>query len=168
MKEEFELREKRLNLVYKILYVLAALWAAIFISYIQNPGNTAPVYCCFLAILTTSISNILSFIFGELKCLRISLDTDPKTKNIADMRFIGIWETFSYSLSVSIVVLWINLTFPSVVTKLSLLVFMTVSALADGVINNIDFANSKVKLNIHSLLLPVICYSFFALVQVLS
>lgn len=29
-KEEFELREKRLGFVYKLLYVLAAIWAAIF------------------------------------------------------------------------------------------------------------------------------------------
>lgn len=30
IKEEFELREKRLKLVYKILYVAAALWGIVF------------------------------------------------------------------------------------------------------------------------------------------
>lgn len=32
IKAEFELREKRLKLVYKILYVAVALWAALFVS----------------------------------------------------------------------------------------------------------------------------------------
>jgi len=168
MKEEFELREKRLNLVYKILYVLAALWIAIFLSYIQNPGTATPIYCYFLVVLTTSILNILSFIFGELKCLKISLDTEKKTKIVADKRFVGIWETFGYSIFVSIVLLWINMSMPSVITKMTLLISMSVSILADLVINNFNFANSKTKLNVHSVVFPVTCYSFFALVQVLS
>ena len=168
MKEEFELREKRLNLVYKILYVLAALWIALFLSYTQNLGTATPIYCYFLAVLTTSISNILSFIFGELKCLKISLNTEEKTKIVADKRFIGIWETFGYSSFISIVLLWVNMSTPSVMTKITLLISMTISISVDLVINNFNFANSKTKLNIHSIVFPVTCYSFFALVQVIS
>ena len=33
IKAELELREKRLKLVYKILYVAVALWAALFVAY---------------------------------------------------------------------------------------------------------------------------------------
>ena len=53
--KEFDLRERRLKLVYTILYVLAALWAALFISYGNTNDSAAPVYCGLLAAITTSI-----------------------------------------------------------------------------------------------------------------
>ena len=45
IKAEFELREKRLKLVYKILYVAVALWAALFVAYTSAGNNVFPLYC---------------------------------------------------------------------------------------------------------------------------
>ena len=69
IKAEFELREKRLKLVYKILYVAVALWAALFVSYATTEKSALPLYCGFLSALTAAILNILYYIFGELRCM---------------------------------------------------------------------------------------------------
>lgn len=44
IKAEFELREKRLKLVYKILYVAVALWAALFVAY----ATTENLFCPYI------------------------------------------------------------------------------------------------------------------------
>lgn len=71
IKAEFELREKRLKLVYKILYVGVALWAALFVAYATTEKTVLPLYCGFLSALTAAILNILYYIFGELRCMKI-------------------------------------------------------------------------------------------------
>ena len=50
IKAEFELREKRLKLIYKILYVAVALWAALFVAYTSAGNNVFPLYCGFLVL----------------------------------------------------------------------------------------------------------------------
>lgn len=50
--EYFELREKRLKLVYRILYVIVAIWIAVILN-ISNDGLTkdiVPAYAFLLAI----------------------------------------------------------------------------------------------------------------------
>ena len=78
IKEEFELREKRLKLVYKILYVAAALWGIVFLAYVSEFSNnpeqllkTAPLYCFLLALSSVVILSIVSYAFRELQCMMI-------------------------------------------------------------------------------------------------
>lgn len=79
IKEEFELREKRLKLVYKILYVAAALWGIVFLAYVSefssNPEQllkTAPLYCFLHALSSVVVLSIVSYAFRELQCMKIS------------------------------------------------------------------------------------------------
>ena len=86
IKAEFELREKRLKLVYKILYVAVALWAALFVAYATTEKPVLPLYCGFLSALTAAILNILYYIFGELRCMKIYAPAADESKVEADSK----------------------------------------------------------------------------------
>ena len=101
IKAEFELREKRLKLVYKILYVAVALWAALFVSYTTTEKSALPLYCGFLSALTAAILNILYYIFGELRCMKIYAPAADESKVEADSKFVEIWNSFGLGVSIS-------------------------------------------------------------------
>ena len=101
IKAEFELREKRLKLVYKILYVAVALWAALFVAYTSAGNNVFPLYCGFLSALTAAILNIIYYIFGELRCMKIYTPAADESKVEADSKFVEIWNSFGLGVSIS-------------------------------------------------------------------
>ena len=59
----FDLREKRLKLVYKILYVVAAIWIAIFISITQSNIKIpeVPIYAFALSASSMVIIQIIKY-----------------------------------------------------------------------------------------------------------
>ena len=61
--EYFELREKRLKLVYRILYVIVAIWIAALISIGTQEMTTeiAPMYAFLLAASSLLIINIIKY-----------------------------------------------------------------------------------------------------------
>ena len=101
IKAEFELREKRLKLVYKILYVAVALWAALFVAYATTEKPVLPLYCGFLSALTAAILNILYYIFGELRCMKIYAPAADESKVEADSKFVEIWNSFGLGVSIA-------------------------------------------------------------------
>ena len=101
IKAELELREKRLKLVYKILYVAVALWAALFVAYATTEKTVLPLYCGFLSALTAAILNILYYIFGELRCMKIYTPAADESKVEADSKFVEIWNSFGLGVSIS-------------------------------------------------------------------
>lgn len=97
LKDEFELREKRLKLVYKILYVLVALWISLFVSLTSAGAEKAMVamYSFFFSIFTLYIVNITKYVLKELSCLKISNGPSERERVYADVAFSNIWRNFS-------------------------------------------------------------------------
>lgn len=102
VKEEFELREKRLKLVYKILYVLAALWIALFISLpsIGLDVEFSAMYSFLLAVLSCYIISIVKYALRELSCMKISGKSTETEKAYADESFADIWRNCIIILAV--------------------------------------------------------------------
>ena len=149
IKAEFELREKRLKLVYKILYVAVALWAALFVSYTTTEKSALPLYCGFLSALTAAILNILYYIFGELRCMKIYAPAADESKVEADSKFVEIWNSFG--LGVSIVSVWIVVGVTAVLLAI-----------------NSWFIKGKANPIIRNMTTPVLCYAFFAVAQIVE
>lgn len=162
--KEFDLRERRLKLVYTILYVLAALWAALFISYGNTNDSAAPVYCGLLAAITTSILNILYFIVGEFRCLRIHKKVDDETRNEADCKFLEIWNTYGLSICMSLLLTMLNLSIQNAINNATVSVAIIIATILLYV-NAMLVKNSKVKTAIRNLVTPIVCYAFFAITQ---
>lgn len=71
--EYFELREKRLKLVYRILYVIVAIWIAALISIGTQEMTTeiAPMYAFLLAASSLLIINIIKYSLMEFRCMKV-------------------------------------------------------------------------------------------------
>lgn len=110
IKEEFELREKRLKLVYKILYVIAALWAVMFLSIPSMEFNVtyAAIYSCFLSILTIYILKIVQYALQELACMKISQNATNEEKKNAENLFSEIWKTAILVLLIALMLMTIT------------------------------------------------------------
>lgn len=99
--EYFDLREKRLKLVYKILYVVVAIWIAILLSISQNTleKTAIPVYAFMLSVSSMIIIQIIKYAIMEFRCMKIighlSEDLMKQTEN----RYDNIWISFSLILS---------------------------------------------------------------------
>ena len=128
IKAEFELREKRLKLVYKILYVAVALWAALFVAYATTEKTVLPLYCGFLSALTAAILNILYYIFGELRCMKIYAPTADESKVEADSKFVEIWNSFGLGVSISALLTLIHTSFPAIINIVSVWIVVGVTA----------------------------------------
>lgn len=99
--EYFDLREKRLKLVYKILYVVVAIWIAVVLSISQNTlkKTAIPVYAFVLSVSSMIIIQIIKYAILEFRCMKIvghlSEDLLEQTEN----RYENIWGSFSLILS---------------------------------------------------------------------
>ena len=71
--EYFELREKRLKLVYRILYAIVAIWIAvfIFIGTEKITAQIAPIYAFVLAASSMLIINIVKYALMEFRCMKV-------------------------------------------------------------------------------------------------
>ncbi len=107
-KDEFELRERRLKLVYKILYIFAislGVISLIAVKYIdKNPveiKSSIPLFCFLLSFLSVSLIYIIYYIFSELKCMKINESIKAEDKQQADKDFenIGIVLSISFLFS---------------------------------------------------------------------
>lgn len=168
LEQEFDLRERRLKLVYKILYVVAIGWGTIFLSYIKVSPATNPIYCCILTIFTTVIINILYFIFNEFRCMKIFGTVEDATKNTAELKFLGIWNSFPISICVSILLTIINIFILETVTlPISIWYIALPIGAAVGILTLTLYAkmSSKIVEHIKCICIPIISYCFFALVQ---
>lgn len=166
LKEEFDLREKRLNLVYKILYVLAAVWAALFLSYANGPHDADPIYCGALSFLSTAIINIIFFIFSEIRCLRIATEVTPTEKSQADRAFSDIWNGFASTAFVAVLLTALNVSFPAIITASFISCGFIVGAIGIWVVPLI-WKRDSVRI-LRNILVLFLCYLFFAVAQISS
>lgn len=169
LKDEFELREKRLRLVYKILYIIIAIWIALFLSYISGSKQSQPIYCGLLAALTASILNVLYYIFDELRCMKIFQPTENFAKETADSRFLEIWNTFGISLLLSVLLIMLNLSYPTIISQQNVLVILFIGLILlsiNGLINHPKY--QKVKIIVRTIATPIVCYAFFSIASLME
>lgn len=166
IKAEFELREKRLKLVYKILYVAVALWAALFVAYATTEKTVLPLYCGFLSALTAAILNILYYIFGELRCMKIYAPAADESKVEADSKFVEIWNSFGLGVSISALLTLIHTSFPAIINIVSVWIVVGVTAVLLAI--NSWFIKGKANPIIRNMTTSVLCYVFFAVAQIVE
>lgn len=166
IKAEFELREKRLKLVYKILYVAVALWAALFVAYATTEKTVLPLYCGFLSALTAAILNILYYIFGELRCMKIYTPAADESKVEADSKFVEIWNSFGLGVSISALLTLIHTSFPAIINIVSVWIVVVITTVL--LVANDILIKGKANLIIRNMTTPVLCYAFFAVAQIVE
>ena len=95
--EYFELREKRLKLVYKILYVVVAIWIALLLSITQTAleKTTIPVYSFLLAASSMVIIQIIKYAIMEFRCMKIIGHLSEALMKQTEDRYENIWVSFS-------------------------------------------------------------------------
>lgn len=166
IKAEFKLREKRLKLVYKILYVGVALWAALFVAYATTEKTVLPLYCGFLSALTAAILNILYYIFGELRCMKIYAPATDESKVEADSKFVEIWNTFGLGVIISTLLALLHTSFPTIINIASIWIVVGITTVL--LVANDILIKGKANLIIRNMATPVLCYAFFAVAQIVE
>ena len=114
--EYFELREKRLKLVYKILYVVVAIWIATIlgISGTDLVENIAPVYVFLLSSSSLFIIQIVKYALMEFQCMKVIGNIDDSVLMQTEKRYDNIWKSFSLTLSLNALIMIIHIKFPIV------------------------------------------------------
>lgn len=76
--KEAEIRERRISIVFKVIYVIAAFFAAMFTmlagSYANGLTDTYILFACADGFLLCLLIYMLVYIFNELKCLKLNAD----------------------------------------------------------------------------------------------
>lgn len=99
--EYFDLREKRLKLVYKILYVVVAIWIAVVLSISQNTleKTAIPVYAFVLSVSSMTIIQIIKYAIMEFRCMKIVGHLSEDLLEQTEEHYENIWGSFSLILS---------------------------------------------------------------------
>lgn len=99
--EYFDLRERRLKLVYKILYVVVAIWIAILLSISQNTleRSAIPVYAFLLSASSMVIIQIIKYAIMEFRCMKIVGTLKEELLTQTEARYENIWVSFSLILT---------------------------------------------------------------------
>lgn len=164
IEKEFNLRERRLKLVYRILYIVVAMWLTLLISYISITNKEAPIYCGVLAFLTTFVIDILYYIFSELRCMKIREQADEAERKLADNKFLEIWDFFGFLLVFSFVLVIFDMYFPKMINKWSTVIVIVVGS---SILSAITFIkDTKIKSILRNVIILIIFYFFFAAAQI--
>ena len=109
----FDLREKRLKLVYNILYVVAAIWIAIFIGMTQSniKITEVPIYAFALSASSMVIIQIIKYATMELRCMKITDPLNDELINQTESRYDNIWTSFSLILQICGIILIFHFMF---------------------------------------------------------
>ncbi len=122
LKIEFELREKRLKLVYRVLYVTVVLWASsiIFIETKEMSNEMIPFFTFILALTSVLIIRIVKYVLVELRCMRLRKDIEINIENDAETQYDYIWSFFGLSLCILLILLMFNFVKPELFNLLVL------------------------------------------------
>lgn len=114
--EYFELREKRLKLVYKILYVIVAIWIATVLEFSSTDfvASVAPVYTFLLSCSSIFIIQIVKYALMEFQCMKVIGNIDEIILTQAEKRYDNIWKTFSLTLSLNALIMIFHINCPIV------------------------------------------------------
>ena len=82
--QKSEIREKRIGIIFKIIYVIAIFFASVFMlisnTYIKGLTDIYIIQICFAAFLFCILLYMIMYIFNELKCLKICSNDLPKAQ----------------------------------------------------------------------------------------
>ena len=117
--EYFELREKRLKLVYRILYAIVAIWIAtlVSISAQEMTEEIAPMYTFLLATSSLLIINIVKYALMEFRCMKVSGNIEESLLKQTEERYDTIWRSFSLILLLCALFMFIHIQYPNVFSK---------------------------------------------------
>jgi len=151
--EYFELREKRLKLVYKILYVVVAIWIAILLSISQNvlESTAIPVYAFMLSASSMIILQIVKYAMMEFRCMKIIGRINDKLIEQTEARYENIWISSSLILSFCGIEIIPHLFFAQNLDIGVFMIVFSVAILYFGVISivkmfKIDFEDKSIKI----------------------
>ena len=99
--EYFDLRERRLKLVYKILYVVVAIWIAVLLSVAQNTleKTVVPIYSFMLSTSSMVIIQIIKYAIMEFRCMKVIGNLEKDLLEQTENRYDNIWVSFALILS---------------------------------------------------------------------
>lgn len=173
VEKEFELREKRLKLTYKILYVIAVGWAVLLLVYMKSVSIEKMICNGILTILTVLLINILSFVFHEFRCLNIFQSTDDKTKELTDHKFQNIWNGFGLYCFIAILLVILDATISNFIAIGTIVISMGIGAAILTINSCLLFllpermkkAKQRIDIIACNIAIPVLCYMLFAIDQ---
>ena len=145
--EYFELREKRLKLVYRILYVIVAIWVATLISIgtQEMTVDIAPMYAFLLAASSLLIINIIKYSLMEFRCMKVVGNIEESLLKQTEERYDNIWKSFSVILSLNALFMLLHMSFSSVFNTETLTVIFCVCILYFLVWSFIELFKKKFK-----------------------
>ncbi len=141
----FELREKRLKLVYKILYVVIAVWIASILG-INGEGITkgiAPAYTFLLSVTSLFSVKIIKYALMEFRCMKVIGTIDESLLKQTEERYDNIWKSFSAILSFSGLLLFLQMRFPTVLNEVVFMGVFSVCTLYFAVLSVVELFKSK-------------------------
>ena len=145
--EYFELREKRLKLVYRILYVIVTIWVATLISIGTQEMTTkiAPMYAFLLATSSLLIINIIKYSLMEFRCMKVVGNIEESLLKQTEERYDNIWKSFSVILSLNALFMLLHMSFPSAFNVTTLMIVFGVCILYFLVWSFIELFKKKFK-----------------------
>ena len=107
----FDLREKRLKLVYKILYVVVAIWIASLLNINDEALSTAsiPFFAALLAVSSLIIINIIKYALLEFRCMKVAGKIEDEMLKQTENKYDNIWNSFEVILSVSALLMFAHI-----------------------------------------------------------
>ena len=136
--EYFDLRERRLKLVYKILYVVVAIWIAVLLSVAQNTleKSVIPIYSFMLSASSMVIIQIIKYAIMEFRCMKVIGHLSEDLMKQTEFRYDNIWMSFSLILSLCGLALIPHYIF---VEQANAMFFMTVFSFFIGYFTVVSF-----------------------------
>ena len=125
-----------------------------------------PIFSGIISVVTTAIINILYYIFGELRCMKIYQPATDDEKDSADNKFVDIWNTFVVTVVTTFAMALANTAFPEYINTTVIMIAMFISSFAlTSLVYLKDKKHNKAKNLIRNIAVPVLCYAFFAILQ---
>ncbi len=115
----FDFREKRLKLVYKIMYVLAALWIGVVLSstQISKSNQLVNFYSFVLTLTSVTIVRILKYVILELRCLKIYQDDNEKSLlELTEIKYDSIWSFLGITIAIDALLFCLISLCPNITT----------------------------------------------------
>lgn len=143
-----DIREKRIGIVFKVIYVIAIFFAAVFMIVSENQGKgITDVYiieCAVAAFLLCLLYKMVVYIFNELKCLKLN-HTDVPEKQIekTERSYSRIFTYFTTCGMTSVFAVLIVGVTKQYITKEILALVLTISIINGIVIGNANFKKNK-------------------------
>ena len=165
LKEEFELREKRVNLMYKVLYVAAAIWISLmnFVAKKQVDASSASIFVFLLSLITAISVEILQYAFFELRCMKIKERASEEMSEKAEKLYDNIWKNFGEQFFMLLFIMFFHIYFVkfltlniSVITFSALTFISTISYMIKS-----THENSKLAKEVFLFVLLLTVYFFY-------